>query len=310
MTSISNFLKNIDTQLFESILDKHAGKYETEVDTKLIEEIADAANIASFKKSQLMEYLDANKDKLLARVMFKENDPVRISDDFAPRAGQHGVVLARGTGGMVKVKFDDAELDMHEMHLIHSPAPETEVYEDVKGLALAEDFTLTEIILPADGWNTQQISEQLDKQLLAVLPMVITEELKASFAQLLEAELTPAQSKVREDIMFAAKDSVGKIEEHYGEDWADLLYAAATFSAISESADEAAEGESGEAAPAQMGSENSQIFSENNPEGDKITIDKSANGFTVNVTDKNDQPVESKSFSTVEEAERLAQSFM
>lgn len=256
------------------------------------------------KKVSLFEYTDPNRDKLLARVEFNAGDPVVISDAFAPMAGQHGVVLAKGTDGEFQVRFDDRDLSVPEEHLIHSPAPQDVAYPMDKMMVMSRMGSLTEVTVEDPLVSLEKLSESLNSDIILTMPVEITEELRATFEELAESKLTAAQSRQREDIMHAAKNSIDLLQECYGDDWSTVLYSMATVEALRNDALlEAAEEEREEGAE-------KPFFDHTTDDGDHVTISHEDGKFKVCVKDKHGSCIEEKLIDTLGEAEKLAQSFM
>ena len=303
MQNVSQFLKQMDESQQEAILESLAAEKRETITLDEITQYVDLIKIDPFKRQALVEYLDANRDKLLARVQFNESDPVKISDDFAPMAGKHGVVMARGVGNTFRVKFDDSELDIPEEHLIHNPAPAgtdypTSCCTESKALALSIDGSLTEVVIETEELDIKQLEEQLKFAVMVVMPVVVSEELNAEYNELAELTLTEEQTRIREDIMLVATSSVDKLQETYGDEWTTVLYGAATMQAL-------------EKAPAPIvESMSDPVFNHTTPDGDHIKIFKVDDKFKVTVEDKHGAVIEEKDFSTIDEADKLAQSFM
>lgn len=255
------------------------------------------------KQLKLFEYTDPNKDKLLARVEFNAGDPVRISDDFAPMAGQHGVVLAKGTDGTFQIRFDDKDLTVPEEHLIHSPAPANVEYPQDKMMVMSRSGALTEVTVEDQLVTLAQLSESLQDEIILTMPTVISEELAATFGELMESTLNKAQSRQREDIMFAARNSVDALQEAYGDDWSTVLFSMATVEALRNDALMEEAEEEGE-------KEEKPFFDHTTDDGDRVTIAHEDGKFKVCVTDKHGSCIEEKLVDKMGDAEELAQSFM
>jgi len=298
--TVSQFLKSIDESRKVAIIEQ-LSKTDVSVD-----ELLESENIEQFKRADILEYLDANRDKLLARVQFNENDPVRISDDFAPMAGKYGVVLARGVGGTFRVKFDDSELDIPEQHLIRDPAPATEPSFESRMVVLTADGILTEAVVCDANWTEKTIAEGMCIDILAVMPTTLTEEDLVTFRDAVDAELTEAQLAVRSEVMAAAAPCVDLLQEMYGDDWADVLLGSATIHALSEDADDVKV----EADNTEPVTSDSSVFKHVNQDGDEVKIDLVDGQYIVTVTAKDGNVVENKTFNDINHANALAQSFM
>ena len=303
MLNVSNFLKSLDKLQMDEAIDEFSLQRKTDITTEELVEFAKSAKIDSFKKKELVEYMDANKDKLLARVEFNNLDPVRISDDFAPAAGKHGVVMAKGEGTTFRVKFDDSELDIPEEHLIHSPAPAQTSYPaaqmESKAFVLTAEGVLNEVVLESQDIDSKLICEQFEQEVLAIIPIGLNEEQMQEFFSIANTTLNEDQIKLRDSAMFTARLVVEKLEEAFGDSWTEMLFAAATDMAIHQS-------DLLESTP----EEDQAIFDANNPEGDSIKIYKHDDGFHVSITDKRGDVLEDQKFDKIEEAEALAQRFM
>lgn len=86
--------------------------------------------IAEFN-TPLYEYLDKNKDKLLALDTYTEGDPVVATDDIAPVAVKNGKVSNKGKAtGKLKTEFEDGEYDKPEHHPSRKDAVANESVRD------------------------------------------------------------------------------------------------------------------------------------------------------------------------------------
>lgn len=297
MQSVSSFLKSVLDFNKEKLAEQLQHDDRSTISSEDVAAMVEASDVQSFHKAEIVEYLDANKDALLDRVRFNENDPVRISDDYAPHAGKHGVVISRASGTEYLVRFhnDAADYTIPVSHMSHHVE---EQVQESKILVLTQDGIINEVTVQGNEWAIDSLEEELKQEVLAVFPAAISEELQEQFKQLSDVELTESQAKVRNDIMAAAKTSISVIQEKYGDLWTDCLYSMATMQALSES-DEGSETEV-----------DNVVFDDKNQEGDHIVITKGDGKFSVCVKDKTGDCIEQKDFATIEEAEKLAQSFM
>ena len=308
MNTVSQFLKNLDESNQAKVVEQIKSMRVESLTKEDLAHFVESQSIELFKQKQLLEYLDANRDKLLARVQFNEQDPVRISDDFAPKAGMHGVVMAKGEGNTFRIKFADSELDIPEQHLIRNPAPveDSKYVEETKLIVLSIDGVLTEAVVQTNDWDEHMISEGMCMDILAIMPSTITEDILNSFRSVAEVQLTESQIAIRDHVMSSAIPVMDKLIEAYGDDWTDILFGAATNHALLEDVDS----EEPVSSPENTEKDSNQIFSHTNQEGDTSTITKNGEQFVVNVVDKNGNEIENKTFNDVNHADQLVQNFM
>lgn len=222
-----------------------------------IRKLVDPVDIEPYRKSALVEYLDKNKDKLLAMSTYTEGDPVSVGDDYEPHARKNGKVVSKGAiVGSYKVKFEDGEYDIPAHHLTRQDAVATEACEpkdeplpealeekdnimkkimEQRCLALLDDGTLVKLIVEDVDGSDEIIAEQIQHPVLVVFPEVISE----SFTQDIQEDLTDDQQVTREAIVEGFKKNSADLQKRYGDCWESVMYAIATKKAMGESLAEA-----------------------------------------------------------------------
>lgn len=261
MKSAKQFLQQIDEYKIETIAHDLRFKLTESMDKEDIEAIVYASPIESYKRKSLLEYIDKNKDKLLAMDVYNEGDPVQVDDDYAPHARKHGKVISKGAvEGSYKVEFEDGQYDVPAHHItrrdaIANEAKEPTVHSTVAGhsgekkkihklitemkcLALMEDGSLLKVMIESFDNAEQLVSEQVGQRTLVVFPTVINETSESS---LTEAEMTDEQKAKREEIVMAMKKNKKELQKRYGDRWGSVMYAVATKKAMGESLDCACE---------------------------------------------------------------------
>lgn len=255
--------------------------------------------IESFNETQiaevdtiLYEYLDKNKDKLLALDTYTEGDPVVASDSIKPIETKHGQVINKGEqSGELNVDFEDSEYNKPDHHPTRKDAVANESCDDKlqekNCLALADDSTLTKVKIKKWKDVEESVSKRISKRVLAVFPENACSPESKELHE--EKEMTPEQLKKREEIVIALKKNHHELQKRYGVRWEAVMYAIATKKALEESLSEMAD---------------NIIFNEKTDDG-SIQIHKSESGYTVYKNDKHGDPVYSKEFKTIKEAESV-----
>ena len=255
--------------------------------------------IESFNETQiaevdtiLYEYLDKNKDKLLALDTYTEGDPVVASDNIKPAETKHGQVINKGEqSGELNVEFEDDEYNKPDHHPTRKDAVANESCDDKlqekNCLALADDSTLTKVKIKKWKDVEESVSKRISKKVLAVFPENSCSPDSKELHE--EKEMTPEQLKKREEIVMALKKNRHELQNRYGNRWEAVMYAIATKKALEESLSEMAD---------------NIIFNEKTDNG-SIQIHKTESGYTVYKNDKHGDPVYSKEFKTIKEAESV-----
>lgn len=258
MKSAKQFLQQIDEFKFEATANVVKSKL-TESTTK--EELAllvESSSVECYKRKALIEYLDKNKDKLLAMDVYSEGDPVQVSDQFAPHARKHGKVISHGAAtGTYKVEFEDGQYDVPAHHISRRDVVANEAKEDQsagghsgekkkihklitekKCLALLEDGSLIKVIVESVDGSDSLVAEQVGQRVVVVFPVDISESFVAS---LTESEMTDEQKAKREEIVIGMKKNKADLMKRYGDRWESVMYAVATKKAMDESLAEASD---------------------------------------------------------------------
>jgi hypothetical protein len=299
MKSAKSFLKQIDEIKFQSTIESVIASLKEATTEEQLYQIVEYANIESYKKKKLLEYIDQNKDKLLSLSTYNEGDPVVMSDDYEPHAGKHGKVISRGEAlGTIKVKFEDGEYDVPEHHITRKDAvaseqkveeaPATSIIAEHKCLVLLESGKLAKVILESLVDAEALIAEQIGEGVLLVFPEVISESFVAEIS---EAEMTDAQKDKREEIVMALKKNKEELKKKYGDRWESVMYAIATKKAMEESLEEASR---------------DVVFKQHGRQG-LVKIVRDENGYyTVEMYNSNNEMVDSQEFSDFKDAETAA----
>lgn len=245
----------------------------------------------------LYEYLDKNKDKLLALDTYTEGDPVVATDDIAPVDTTHGKVINSGEKtGKLNTDFENDEYSKPEHHQTRKDAIANESCDDKlqekNCLALADDSTLTKVKIKKWKDVEESVSNRIGKKVLAVFPENSCNPESKELHE--EKEMTPEQLKKREEIVMALKKNRHELQKRYGDRWESVMYAIATKKALEESLSEMAD---------------NIIFNEKTDDG-SIQIHESESGYTVYKNDKHGDPVYSKEFKTIKEAESVVMQIM
>jgi hypothetical protein len=251
MKSGKSFLRQVDEVAFKSTASKLVEDIKGVTSAEDVQRIIMSGTVVDpYKQAALVEYLDKNKDKLLSLATYTEGQPVVISDEYAPLAGKHGKVVSRGAEfGTIKVKFEDGEYDVPEHHITRKDAIATESKVDSKVDALKEhrcfalftDGTLAKVILESFVDAESLISEQLNKDVLAVFPELVSDSFIAEAKKCVDEEMTPEQKAKREEIVMGLKKNADELKKRYGDRWEGVMYAIATKKAMEESLAEASE---------------------------------------------------------------------
>ena len=131
MKSAKQFLQQIDESKFESTANVLKFKLTESTTQEEIRELVESSAVEPYKRTALIEYIDKNKDKLLAMDVYSEGDPVKVSDDFAPHARKHGKVISHGAvTGSYKVEFEDGQYDVPAHHISRRDVVANEAKED------------------------------------------------------------------------------------------------------------------------------------------------------------------------------------
>ena len=312
MKTAKQFLQQIDSFKFESAIHQLRGKLvEAKTDTE-IEAILESADIESYKRKSLVEYLDKNKDKLLAMDVYNEGDPVKVDDSFAPHARKHGKVISKGAAaGTYKVRFEDGEYDVPEHHISRRDAVANESTEDhsqpghsgekkkihkmiteQKCLALLEDHSLVKVILESFVGAEKAIEEQFGMKVVVVFPETISESFHVT--SLIEEEMTAAQKAKREEIVFGLKKNKKELQKRYGDRWESVMYAIATKKAMEESLAEASE----------------DVVFKQKVDGNTVMIVKDGEYFRMKRLDRDGNVVDVQEFGNITDAENAAMSHL
>ena len=253
MKSGKSFLKEIDTYKFEVEAVRIS---ESVSDTVSVDDLLESSNVEKYKRKSLLEFLDQNKDKLLALQTYTEGDPVVIDDAYEPHARKHGKVVSRGdVEGTVKVKFEDGEYDVPEHHITRKDAIanesvkdseepikskyhkdfgekdsiEKQITEQKHHLAVMEDGCMHRVSVDKDDDMEKHINENYGEKCLAHFPEDYSEEDAKS---VVSEEMTDEQMKKREEIVMAMKKNKDELKSRYGDKWESVLYAIATQQAM------------------------------------------------------------------------------
>ena len=257
MSKFKEVRQRIEEQKFFEIAETLVESLNQDASIEAITKLVEAIDIESYRKSALVEYLDKNKDKLLAMATYTEGDPVSVGDDYEPHARKNGKVVSKGAiVGSYRVKFDDGEYDIPAHHLTRQDAVATEACEpkdeplpealgekdnimkkimEQKCLALLSDGTLVKLIVEDVDNSDEIIAEQIQHSVLVVFPEIVTE----SFTQEIQEELTDEQQAKREEIVLGLKKNSADLKKRYGDRWESVMYAIATKKAMGESLAEA-----------------------------------------------------------------------
>lgn len=258
MKSAKQFLQQIDESKFESTANVLKFKLTESTTQEEIRELVESSSIEAYKRTALIEYIDKNKDKLLAMDVYSEGDPVKVSDDFAPHARKHGKVISHGAvTGSYKVEFEDGQYDVPAHHISRRDVVANEAKEDhstdghsgekkkihkkiteKKCLALTESGDLIKVMIESLDNAERLVEDQLGKRVLVVFPSAVSESFVAS---LTEAEMSDEQKAKREEIVMAMKKNKSDLQKRYGDRWESVMYAVATKKAMEESLAEAAD---------------------------------------------------------------------
>lgn len=311
MKSAKQFLQQVDSFKFESVISDMKVKLVEATTEEDIHAILESSDVESYKRKALIEYLDKNKDKLLAMSVYNEGDAVRVNDDYAPHARKNGKVVSRGAAtGTYKVRFEDGEYDVPEHHITRHDAIATEAAEDhskqghsgekkkihkliteQRCLALLADETIVKVVIESFAGAEEAIAEQLGQHVLVVFPEVISESFVAS---LTEEEMTDAQKAKREDIVMGLKKNKKDLQKRYGDRWESVMYAIATKKAMEESLAEASE----------------EVIFKQKIDGGKVIIVKDGEYFRMKRLDSQGNVVDVQEFDNAHEAENAAMSHM
>lgn len=311
MKSAKQFLQQVDSFKFESVINQLKVKLVEAKTDEEIHAILESSDIESYKRKSLVEYLDKNKDKLLAMDVYNEGDPVQVDDDYAPHSRKHGKVISKGAAaGTYKVRFEDGEYDVPEHHITRRDAVATEgkEHETTDGhsgekkkihkmitehrcLALLEDHTIVKVVLESLVGAEKAIEEQLGQRVVVVFPETITESFVSS---LNEEEMTDAQKAKREDIVMGLKKNKKDLQKRYGDRWESVMYAIATKRAMEESLAEASE----------------DVVFKQRVDGATVMIVKDGEYFRMKRLDGEGNVVDVQEFDNITDAENAAMSHL
>lgn len=311
MKSAKQFLQQIDSVKFESVINQLKVKLVEAKTDEEIHAILESSDVESYKRKALVEYLDKNKDKLLAMSVYNEGDPVQVGDDYAPLARKHGKIVSKGAAaGSYKVRFEDGEYDVPEHHITRRDAVATESAEDHakpghsgekkkiykaitehRCLALLEDHTIVKVVLESLVNADKAIEEQLGQRVVVVFPESISESFVAS---LTEEEMTDAQKAKREEIVFGLKKNKKDLQKRYGDRWESVMYAIATKRAMEESLAEASE----------------DVVFKQKVDGHTVLIVKDGEYFRMKRLDGEGNVVDVQEFDNITDAENAAMSHL
>ena len=258
MKSAKQFLQQIDEFKVEATANVVKSKLTESTTKEELESLVESSSIEAYKRKSLVEYLDKNKDKLLAMDVYSEGDPVQVSDQFAPHARKHGKVISHGAAtGTYKVEFEDGQYDVPAHHISRRDVVANEAREDQstdghsgekkkihkliteqRCFALLEDGSLIKVIVESVDGSDRLVAEQVGQQVVVVFPVDISESFVAS---LTESEMTDEQKANREEIVIGMKKNKTDLMKRYGDRWESVMYAVATKKAMGESLAEASD---------------------------------------------------------------------
>lgn len=311
MKNAKQFLQQVDSLKFESVINQLKVKLVEAKTNEEIHAILESSDVESYKRKALVEYLDKNKDKLLAMDVYSEGDPVRVGDDYAPLARKHGKVISKGAAvGTYKVRFEDGEYDVPEHHISRHDAVATEsaedhsqsghsgekkkIYKEIteqKCLALLADDTIVKVVLESLIGAEKAIEEQLGQRVVVVFPENVTESFTST---LTEEEMTDDQKAKREEIVFGLKKNKKELQKRYGDRWESVMYAIATKKAMEESLSEASE----------------DIVFKQKVDGNTVMIAKDGEYFRMKRIDRDGNVVDVQEFGNITDAENAAMSHL
>lgn len=312
MKTAKQFLQQVDSFKFESVINEMKVKLVEAKTDEEIRAILESTNVESYKRKSLVEYLDKNKDKLLAMDVYNEGDPVQIDDDYAPHARKHGKVISKGAAaGTYKVRFEDGEYDVPEHHITRKDAIATEelssdhsqqghsgekkkihkMITEHRCLALLEDHSIVKIMLESFVGAEKAIEEQFGMKAIVVFPESITESFVSS---LTEEEMTDAQKAKREEIVMGLKKNKKDLQKRYGDRWESVMYAIATKRAMEESLAEASE----------------DVVFKQKVDGSTVMIVKDGEYFRMKRLDGEGNVVDVQEFDNITDAENAAMSHL
>lgn len=283
MKSPKSFLQSLDQQKFDTILNDLATTIKESKTAEDLEKCVAISDVDQFKKKELFEYLDKNKDKLLSMDTHTEGEPVVATDAIAPVDSENGKVVSAGEkSGETNLDFEDKEYDVPPHHDTRKDAIAVEC------VALFTDNTYANIILEDSEISIDMIEEQLQKDVLVVFPEKFN-------SVLTEATLSDTQEVKRERIVNALKSNKSMMKKLYGDDWESVAYAIATKKALDESL---------------MESTSDMIFKQKTHDGALITITKTGEYFTVKKMNQAGEVVDVQQFSSIDEADAMVDKWM
>lgn len=307
MKSAKQFLQQIDESKFESTANVLKFKLTESTTPEEIRELVESSSIEAYKRTALIEYIDKNKDKLLAMDVYSEGDPVKVSDDFAPHARKHGKVISHGAvTGSYKVEFEDGQYDVPAHHISRRDVVANEAKEDhstdghsgekkkihkkiteKKCLALTESGDLIKVMIESLDNAERLVEEQLGKRVLVVFPSAVSESFESS---LTEAEMTDEQKAKREEIVMAMKKNKKELQKRYGDRWESVMYAVANKKAMGESLAEASD----------------EIVFQKKSDGVNVMIVKDGEYFRLKRVGPSGEVIDAQEFDNIKDAETAA----
>lgn len=167
----------------------------------------------------LYEYLDKNKDKLLALDTYTEGDPVVATDDIAPADTVYGKVKNSGEKtGKLNTDFENDEYDKPDHH---SSRKDAIANEETDHFALTSDSVLHRVC----SNNETDASKELNETVIVVFPVNFQ---VTGLSEESDTHLTDDQMKKQEDIVLALKKNKHYMQKKYGDSWENVMYAIAT----------------------------------------------------------------------------------